>query len=79
MLAIEGLRRVMKKKPAAKRPQETASDQFEHETQGFGNWLRSSSGVEYMTLFVLSNFMIVFVTTAWPQIVQAFGIIGSWF
>ena len=55
------------------------NDQSDDENQGFGNWLRSSEGLEYMRLFVIANTIIVFLTMGWPQMQQAFDIITSYF
>lgn len=49
------------------------------ENQGFGNWIRSSEGIEYMRLFVIANSFVVFLTMTWPQITQVLDIIGSYF
>lgn len=54
-------------------------DPSDDENQGFGNWLRSTEGLEYMRLFVIANTIIVFLTIAWPQMQQAMEIITSFF
>lgn len=48
------------------------------ENQGFGNWLRSSTGVEMMRLFVIANSILVFVTMAWPNMRESFYIIKDY-
>lgn len=48
------------------------------ENQGFGNWLRSSTGVEMMRLFVIVNSILVFVTMAWPSMRESFYIIKDY-
>lgn len=48
------------------------------ENQGFGNWLRSSTGVEMMWLFVIANSMLIFVTMAWPNMRESFYIIKDY-
>lgn len=52
-------------------------NEHEDEEEGFGNWLRSENGASQMKMFVVANFMVVFMTIAWPHIVQAFEIIAS--
>lgn len=47
--------------------------------QGFGNWLRSSTGIEMMRLFVIANSILVFVTMAWPSMKESFYIIKDYF
>ncbi|XP_015589560.1 uncharacterized protein LOC107265074 [Cephus cinctus] len=47
--------------------------------QGFGEWLRSSDGVDMMRLFVLANSLVVFVTMAWPNMQEAVNIIRDMF
>jgi len=47
--------------------------------QGFGNWLRSSTGIEMMRLFVIVNSILVFVTMAWPNMKESFYIIKDYF
>ncbi|XP_077274563.1 exit protein of rhodopsin and TRP A [Temnothorax americanus] len=49
------------------------------ENQGFGNWLRSSTGAEMMRLFVIANSILVFVTMAWPNMKESFYIIKDYF
>lgn len=49
------------------------------ENQGFGNWLRSSTGIEMMRLFVIANSILVFVTMAWPNMRESFYIIKEYF
>ncbi|XP_011634343.1 uncharacterized protein LOC105425323 [Pogonomyrmex barbatus] len=48
------------------------------ENQGFGSWLRSSTGVEMMRLFVIANSILVFVTMAWPNMKESFYIIKDY-
>lgn len=45
------------------------------QNEGFGEWLRSSNGVELMRLFVIANSLVVFVTMAWPNMQEALYII----
>lgn len=45
------------------------------QNEGFGEWLRSSNGVELMRLFVIANSIVVFVTMAWPNMQEALYII----
>lgn len=49
------------------------------ENQGFGNWLRSSTGVEMMRLFVIANSILIFVTMAWPTMRESLYIIKDYF
>lgn len=93
MLADDRLMIIMKKrgnnegKNSKDRQQCNASDAKERsdpgdpsddENQGFGTWLRSSTGVEMMRLFVIANSMLVFVTMAWPNIKEFFYIIKNY-
>ncbi|XP_014468519.1 PREDICTED: uncharacterized protein LOC106741247 [Dinoponera quadriceps] len=48
------------------------------ENQGFASWLRSSTGVEMMRLFVIANSILVFVTMAWPNMKESFYIIRDY-
>lgn len=48
------------------------------ENQGFGNWLRSGTGIEMMRLFVIANSILVFVTMAWPNMKESFYIIKDY-
>ncbi|KYN34425.1 hypothetical protein ALC56_11533, partial [Trachymyrmex septentrionalis] len=48
------------------------------ENQGFGNWIRSSTGIEMMRLFVIANSILVFVTIAWPNMKESFYIIKDY-
>ncbi|XP_017887818.1 putative uncharacterized protein DDB_G0275317 [Ceratina calcarata] len=41
------------------------------ENQGFGDWLRSSDGLEMMRLFVIANSILIFVTMGVPKIQEA--------
>lgn len=41
--------------------------EFEDEEKGFGAWLRSGDGVEWMRLFVIGNSIAVFLTMTWPH------------
>ncbi|KAL0126666.1 hypothetical protein PUN28_005206 [Cardiocondyla obscurior] len=50
----------------------------EDENQGFGNWLRSSTGIEMMRLFVITNSILLFVTMGWPNIRESFYIIKDY-
>ncbi|XP_012538727.2 uncharacterized protein LOC105838019 [Monomorium pharaonis] len=56
-----------------------SGDLSDDENQGFGNWLRSGSGVEMMRLFVIANSILVFVTMAWPNMRESFYIIKDYF
>ncbi|XP_046744799.1 uncharacterized protein LOC124410457 [Diprion similis] len=47
----------------------------EAQNEGFAEWLRSSSGVELMRLFVIANSLVVFVTMAWPNMQEALYIV----
>lgn len=47
----------------------------EAQNEGFGEWLRSSNGVELMRLFVIANSLVVFITMAWPNMSEAFFIL----
>lgn len=55
------------------------SDLSDDENQGFGNWLRSTTGVEMMRLFVIANSILVFVTMGWPSMKESFYIIKDYF
>lgn len=55
-----------------------AENLSDDENQGFGNWLRSSSGVEMMRLFVIANSILVFVTMAWPNMKESFYILKDY-
>ncbi|XP_013115035.2 uncharacterized protein LOC106092673 [Stomoxys calcitrans] len=35
---------------------------------GFGNYLRSSQGVEMMKMFIFANTIMLILTMAWPQV-----------
>lgn len=50
----------------------------DNENQGFSDWLRSSSGIEMMKLFVISNSIMIVVTMAWPAIQEVTNIIYEW-
>lgn len=54
-------------------------DVSDDDNQGFGNWLRSGTGIEMMRLFVIANSILVFVTMAWPNMKESFYIIKSYF
>ncbi|XP_032681606.1 uncharacterized protein LOC116849001 [Odontomachus brunneus] len=56
----------------------TTAELSDDENQGFGNWLRSSTGVEMMRLFVIANSILVFVTMAWPNMRESFYIIKDY-
>lgn len=56
-----------------------AGDVSDDDNQGFGNWLRSSTGVEMMRLFVIANSILVFVTMGWPNMKESFYIIKDYF
>ncbi|KAL2715165.1 hypothetical protein V1478_014863 [Vespula squamosa] len=51
----------------------------ESANQGFGEWLRSTDGVEMMRLFVIANSLLLFVTMAWPNMKESFYIIRDYF
>ncbi|XP_018054009.1 PREDICTED: uncharacterized protein LOC108690962 [Atta colombica] len=53
-------------------------DLSDDENQGFGNWIRSSTGIEMMRLFVIANSILVFVTIAWPNMKESFYIIKDY-
>jgi hypothetical protein len=40
------------------------------ENQGFGKWLLSSEGVACMTLFVITNTIVMFMTMSWPHFAE---------
>lgn len=56
-----------------------SGDLSDDENQGFGNWLRSTTGVEMMRLFVIANSILVFVTMGWPNMKESFYIIKDYF
>ncbi|KAL6439612.1 hypothetical protein ACFW04_004007 [Cataglyphis niger] len=56
-----------------------SADVSDDDNQGFGNWLRSSSGVEMLRLFVIANSILVFVTMGWPNMKESFYIIRDYF
>lgn len=51
----------------------------EIDNQGFGDWLRSSDGIEMMRLFVIANSILVFVTIGWPKLQEAIALLGEYF
>ncbi|XP_011351501.1 uncharacterized protein LOC105287578 isoform X1 [Ooceraea biroi] len=55
-----------------------SGDMSDDENQDFGNWLRSSTGVEMMRLFVIANSILVFVTMAWPNMRESFYILKDY-
>lgn len=55
-----------------------AKDEESSNNQGFGDWLRSSDGAEMMRLFVIANSLLVFITIAWPNMQQVWGIIQDY-
>jgi len=56
-----------------------SGDLSDEENQGFGNWLRSSTGIEMMRLFVIANSILVFVTMGWSNMRESFYIIRDYF
>lgn len=56
----------------------TVEEEEKDLNQGFGDWLRSTDGVEMMRLFVITNSLLVFVTIGWPNIQQAWSIIKDY-
>lgn len=48
---------------------------LDDEDIGFGAWLKSGDGIEWMRLFVIGNSLIVFLTMTWPQIQKTSSII----
>ncbi|XP_012258833.2 uncharacterized protein LOC105687618 [Athalia rosae] len=50
----------------------------EAQNEGFSEWLRSSSGVELMRLFVVANSLVVFITMAWPNMQEALFIVKDY-
>jgi len=46
---------------------------------GFGNWIKSSDGTTYMSLFVLSNSFMLLLTMGWPQIKRSIEFIHEYF
>lgn len=56
----------------------TVDEEEKDLNQGFGDWLRSSDGVEMMRLFVIANSLLVFVTIGWPNIQQVWSIIKDY-
>lgn len=55
-----------------------SGDLSDDDNQGFGNWLRSTTGVEMMRLFVIANSILVFMTMAWPNMKESFYIIKEY-
>lgn len=47
--------------------------------QGFGEWLRSTDGVEMMRLFVIANSLLMIVTMAWPNMKEMYRIIRDYY
>lgn len=45
---------------------------LDDEETGFGSWLKSGTGIEWMRLFVIGNSLIVFLTMTWPQMQKVF-------
>jgi len=48
---------------------------LDDEDIGFGGWLKTGEGIEWMKLFVIGNSLIVFLTMTWPQLQKSFGIV----
>lgn len=48
---------------------------LDDEDIGFGGWLKSGDGIEWIRLFVIGNSLIVFLTMTWPQIQKTSSII----
>lgn len=46
---------------------------------GFSKWLKTNEGAKLMWYFIIGNSTVVFITTAWPKIQEAFAIICSMF
>ncbi|XP_065340120.1 uncharacterized protein Xport-A [Cloeon dipterum] len=57
--------------PSEKKPDLYDDDE---EYQGFGGWLRTGEGVEYMKIFVVCNTFMVVLTMAWPHLKNVFTI-----
>lgn len=55
-----------------------SGEMSDDENQGFGNWLRSSTGVEIMRLFVIVNSILLFATMAWPNIRESLYILKDY-
>ncbi|XP_029039343.1 uncharacterized protein LOC114874324 [Osmia bicornis bicornis] len=49
------------------------------QNEGFGEWLRSSDGIEMMRLFVIANSILIFVTMGFPKMQEAFVIFKEYF
>lgn len=75
-------------KPVQKQPEEkpknpktskVLEDDGEDENSGFGKWLRTGEGVEFMKYFVVLNSIGVFIAMGWPSISKSYQIIKSLF
>lgn len=72
----------VEKQPAEKPKNPKANkvlDDDDEENSGFGKWLRTGEGVEFMKYFVLLNSIGVFLAMGWPSISKCFQIIKSFF
>ncbi|XP_076656100.1 exit protein of rhodopsin and TRP A [Halictus rubicundus] len=69
------------KKPDNKKDSKTDQTKLNDEidNQGFGDWLRSSDGIEMMRLFVIANSILVFVTIGWPKLQETIALLGDYF
>nr|XP_012148610.1 PREDICTED: uncharacterized protein LOC100874865 [Megachile rotundata] len=47
--------------------------------EGFGEWLRSSDGIEMMRLFVIANSILVFVTMGFPKMQEIYTAFNEYF
>jgi hypothetical protein len=49
------------------------------QNQGFGKWLQSSEGVACMTLFVITNTIVMLMTMSWPHFTDVMEFISYYF
>jgi len=53
-------------------------DMSDNENQGFGNWLRSSTGVEMMRLLVIANSILIFAIMGWSNMRESFYVLKDY-
>jgi hypothetical protein len=50
---------------------------LDDEEIGFGAWLKSGEGIEWMRVFVIGNSIAVFLTMCWPHMKKSLSIIAE--
>ncbi|KAG8231101.1 hypothetical protein J437_LFUL010099 [Ladona fulva] len=65
--------------PPSKNGEKKDDDVRDSDEEGIVGWLKTTAGMEYMTMFVILNSIVVFTTMSWPQMKQMYTIISSYF